>query len=100
MPPVTLPPPADETRRPVTVKGTLLVELQLPARVVNNTFQMPSKAPGPAIPAGRAASAVTGAPAMAARTVAANTQRKARMGLKLAKEAVGRADIVIFPCPF
>ena len=23
MPPVTLPPPADETRRPVTVKGTL-----------------------------------------------------------------------------
>ncbi len=42
MPPVTLPPPADETRRPVTVNGTLLVELQLPARVVNNTFQTPS----------------------------------------------------------
>ena len=99
MPPVTLPPPADETRRPVTVNGTLLVELQLPARVVNNTFQMPSKAPGPAVLATRA-SAVTGAPAMAARTVAANTHRKARMGLKLTKEAVGRTDIVIFPCPF
>jgi hypothetical protein len=97
MPPVTLPPPADETRRPVTVKGTLLVELQLPARVVNNTFQMPSKAPGPAILAARAASAVTGVPAMAARTVAANTHREARIGLKLTKEAVGRADIVIFP---
>ena len=100
MPPVTLPPPADETRRPVTVNGTLLVEPQLPARVVNNTFQMPSKAPGPAILAARAASAVTGVPAMAARTVAANTHREARIGLKLAKEAVGRADIVIFPCPF
>jgi hypothetical protein len=99
MPPVTLPPPADETRRPVTVNGTLLVELQLPARVVNNTFQMPSKAPGPAVLATRA-SAVTGAPAMAARTVAANTHRKARMGLKLTKEAVGRTDIVIFSCPF
>jgi hypothetical protein len=100
MPPVTLPPPADETRRPVTVKGTLLVELQLPARVVNNTFQMPSKAPGPAILAARAASAVTGVPAMAARTVAANTHREARIGLKLAKEAVGRADFVIFPALF
>ena len=42
MPPVTLPPPADETRVPVTVKGTLLVELQLPARVANTTFQVPS----------------------------------------------------------
>jgi hypothetical protein len=42
MPPVTLPPPADETRVPDTAKGTLLVELQLPARVVNTTFQMPS----------------------------------------------------------
>jgi hypothetical protein len=56
---------------------------------------MPSKAPGPAVLATRA-SAVTGAPAMAARTVAANTHRKARMGLKLTKEAVGRTDIVIF----
>jgi hypothetical protein len=42
MPPVTLPPPADETRVPDTVKGTLLVELQLPARVANTTFQVPS----------------------------------------------------------
>jgi hypothetical protein len=96
-PPVTFPPPADETRRPETVNGKLL-ELQLPARVLNCTFQMPSKAPGPAVLATRA-SAVTGAPAMAASTVAANTHRKARMGLKLTKEAVGRTDIVIFPCP-
>jgi hypothetical protein len=42
MPPVTLPPPADETRRPDTAKGTLLVEPQLPARVVKTTFQIPS----------------------------------------------------------
>jgi hypothetical protein len=41
-PPVTLPPPADETRRPDTAKGTLLVELQLPARVTKTTFQVPS----------------------------------------------------------
>jgi hypothetical protein len=43
---------------------------------------------------------VTGVPAMAARTVAANTHREARIGLKLAKEAVGRADFVIFPALF
>ena len=42
IPPVTLPPPADETRRPDTVKGTLLVELQLPAVVAKATFQTPS----------------------------------------------------------
>ena len=42
MPPVTLPPPADETRLPDTMKGTLLVELQLPAVVANATFQTPS----------------------------------------------------------
>ena len=42
IPPVTLPPPADETRVPVTVKGTLLFELQLPARVAKTTFQVPS----------------------------------------------------------
>ena len=41
-PPVTLPPPADETRAPDTAKGRLLVALQLPARVTNTTFQMPS----------------------------------------------------------
>src|SRR6202035_3031299 len=40
MPPVTLPPPADETRVPATVNGTLL-ELQLPASVANCTFQPP-----------------------------------------------------------
>lgn len=42
IPPVTLPTPADETRPPDTAKGALLVELQLPARVVNTTFQVPS----------------------------------------------------------
>jgi hypothetical protein len=42
IPPVTLPPPADETRLPDTVKGTLLVELQLPLWVVKTTFQTPS----------------------------------------------------------
>ena len=42
MPPVTLPPPADDTRRPDTAKGALLVALQLPARVTKITFQMPS----------------------------------------------------------
>jgi hypothetical protein len=42
MPPLTLPPPADETRVPDTVKGTLLVELQLPAVVAKATFQTPS----------------------------------------------------------
>src|SRR3984957_20114843 len=64
-PPVTLPPPADETRRPETVNGKLL-EPQLPARVLNCTFQMPSKDAGPAAIATRA-SAVTGAPAIQAR---------------------------------
>jgi hypothetical protein len=42
IPPVTLPPPADETRVPVTAKGTLLFELQFPASVANTTFQTPS----------------------------------------------------------
>ena len=100
MPPVTLPPPADETRRPVTVNGTLLVELQLPARVTNSTFQTPSKAPGAAALADRAASAGTGEAAIAARTVAASTHRNMRTGLKSARTVVGRADVVILPCPF
>src|SRR5258708_2759277 len=42
MPPVTLPPPADETWRPDTANGTLLVALQLPAWVAKITFQVPS----------------------------------------------------------
>src|SRR5450432_3219532 len=42
MPPVTLPPPADDTRLPDTAKGTLLVALQLPAWVAKTTFQVPS----------------------------------------------------------
>jgi hypothetical protein len=42
MPPLTLPPPADESRRPETVNGALLLELQLPVRVKKTTFQTPS----------------------------------------------------------
>jgi hypothetical protein len=42
IPPVTLPPPADETCRPDTLKGALLFELQFPALVVKTTFQVPS----------------------------------------------------------
>src|SRR5437879_2320148 len=42
MPPVTLPPPADETCLPDTAKGALLVALQLPAWVAKTTFQSPS----------------------------------------------------------
>jgi hypothetical protein len=42
IPPVTLPPPADDTRLPATIKGTLLVALQLPFWVANTTFQVPS----------------------------------------------------------
>src|SRR3981189_3085118 len=38
IPPVTLPPPADETRLPDTVKGTLLVELQLLPRGGEDNF--------------------------------------------------------------
>jgi len=36
--PETLPPPADETRLPDTVKGTLWPELQLPRVVAKTTF--------------------------------------------------------------
>jgi hypothetical protein len=95
IPPVTLPPPADETRLPDTRKGTLLVELQLPAVVAKATFQTPSYTPALTILARLAASAVPGA-ATAARTAAADIHRKARMRLKSAKKAIGRADIVIF----
>jgi hypothetical protein len=42
IPPVTLPPPAEKSRLPETTKGALLVELQLPARVMKTTFQVPS----------------------------------------------------------
>jgi hypothetical protein len=41
-PPVTLPPPADETRVPCTVKGMVLEAWQLPTCGVNVTFQVPS----------------------------------------------------------
>ncbi len=93
-PPVTLPPPADETRVPDTLNGTVLEAWQLPARGANVTFQVPSKAPG-LITLAVTASAVPGA-ATAARAAAANIHRKARETLKSAKKAIGLAEIVIF----
>ena len=87
MPPVTLPPLADETRWPATEKDTVLEAWQLPAWGVNVTFQLPSKDPAPAI----LASALLGA-AIAERTVAANIQRGAR---KSAKKSNCRANIIV-----
>src|SRR5260221_7409887 len=95
MPPLTLPPPADETRRPDTVKGTLLVELQLPAVVANATLQMPSYAPALTILARLAASAGPGA-ATPAKTTTADIPRKTRMPPKSEKKANGRAVIIVF----
>ncbi len=83
---------------PDTVNGTLLVELQLPARVVNN--HVPGAVIGARPAFGRPRVGGAGRPAMAARTAAANIHRKARMGLKLAKEAIDRADIGHFSLPF
>jgi len=40
--PATRPPPADDTRLPLTVKGTLYPELQVPRVVAKTTFQTPS----------------------------------------------------------
>ncbi len=40
--PETLPPPADNTRLPDIVKGTLYPELQLPRVVAKTVFQVPS----------------------------------------------------------
>ena len=85
IPPVTLPPPADERRVPATLKGTVLLELQLPARVAKVTFQVPSKAPGRAIPA----CAPEGADiATAPKTAVARIHRKALGRRKLAKVAI------------
>jgi hypothetical protein len=94
MPPVTLPPPADETRVPDTVNGTVLVAWQFPAWGVNMTFQVPSKPPTLTILA-LLASAVSGA-ATATRAAATNIQRKARRCLKSVKKAIGRSEIIIF----
>jgi hypothetical protein len=96
-PPVTLPPPADETRVPDTVNGTVLVAWQFPAWGVNVTFQVPSEAPGLTIRARLAASAVSGA-ATATRAAATSIQRKARRRLKSVKRAIGRPEIIIFSC--
>src|ERR1700684_4080205 len=92
MPPVTLPPPADETRVPATANGTLLVELQLPAWVAKITFQVPSYAPGRTV----AASAAPGM-AKAATTATAEIHRKARLEAKSVEWAIDRAEMVIFP---
>jgi hypothetical protein len=89
-PPVTLPPPADETRVPDTLNGTVLVEWQLPAWGANVTFQVPSYAPA-------LASAALGA-AKAARAAATNIHREARPRPKSAQEAIDRSEIIIFPC--
>jgi hypothetical protein len=86
-PPVTLPPPADETRVPATVNGTVLEAWQFPAWGVNVTFQMPSKDPDLTTRARLAASAGLGA-AIATRIAAANAQRRAREGLKSVKKAI------------
>src|ERR1700712_1350630 len=60
-PPVTLPPPADETWVPKTLNGTVLVAWQFPAWGANVTFQVPSKAPARTSLARLAASALSGA---------------------------------------
>ena len=90
IPPVTLPPPADERRVPSTVKGTRLVELQLPFWVAKVTFQVPSKAPGLAHASEEADIAAT------PKTAAANIHRKALMRPKLAKLAIDWADMDMF----
>ena len=93
IPPVTLPPPADERRVPATLKGTVWSELQFPAWVAKVTFQVPSKAPGLAI----AACAPVGADiATAPKTAAAKMDRKALTRPKLAGVAVDWADMDMF----
>jgi hypothetical protein len=87
IPPVTLPPPADERRVPATLKGTLLAELQLPFWVAKVTFQTPSKAPDLAC-----ASEVADI-AAAPKTAAAKIHPKALRRRKLAKVAIGWADM-------
>src|SRR5436305_10116266 len=93
MPPVTLPPPADETRVPDTMKGTLLVELQLPARVVNITFQVPSYIPAWV---NRLTSAPQELATRAAKTAADKLHRNPREVLKRADGPADRAEKIIF----
>ena len=93
MPPVTLPPPADERRVPDTVKGTVWSELQFPDWVAKVTFQVPSKAPGLAI----AACAPEGADiATAPKTAAAKMDRRALGRRKLERVATDWADMDMF----
>jgi hypothetical protein len=93
IPPVTLPPPADERRVPATLKGTVWSELQLPARVAKVTFQVPSKAPGLAI----AACAPEGADIAAALKMAtAKIDRKALGRPKWVKAAIDWAGMDMF----
>jgi len=93
IPPVTLPPPADERWVPATLKGTVWLELQLPARVAKVTFQVPSKTPGRAI----AACAPEGADIAAApKMAAAKIDRRALGRPKLAEVAIGWAEMDMF----
>ena len=72
----------------------LLVELQLPARVTNTTFQLPSKAPAERT---ALASAALGAAAAPARTIRANIRSQAPVRRKRRAEmANDRTDIVVF----
>jgi hypothetical protein len=92
-PPVTLPPPADDTRVPDTEKGKLLLELQLPRSVANKTFQVPSKAPAWGTRAGLA-SAISGATSPA-RAAATKIHREAGAPPKSVERAVDRTEIII-----
>ena len=93
IPPVTLPPPADERWVPATLKGTVWSELQFPARVAKVTFQVPSKAPGLAIAACAPEGAVI---ATAPKTATAKMDRKALGRRKLEKWAIDWADMDMF----
>src|SRR6187397_886187 len=84
MPPVTLPPPADATRVPETLKGTVLLAWQLPALGVKVTFQVPSKAPGLA-----AWAAATSGAALVARAAATRAHRRGLKALKWATKVLG-----------
>jgi hypothetical protein len=89
--PDTLPPPADDTRVPVTRKGTLYPELQLPRVVAKTTFQVPSKPP----PALMAASTGAGTAAVE-RAANTGSHRKVDKLAKVGSPEIKRANWVIF----
>jgi hypothetical protein len=95
MPPVTLPPPADETRCPKTVKGTLWFELQLPAWVARpHSKRHHSSALWPLRRHRRRWSSRQ----LWQRTPAANIQRNTPLAVRSAKKMIGRADDIFFSC--